>query len=519
VSHPEQDHRPGGRHLSLRFEHLWPALALSTIITFISLKPTLPNDFWWHLKAGALIAESGIPTTNIFAWTLPAEHPYIYQSWLSEWLYYQLYRLGGWYLVVFTRNLLGGLTFVLLAFEAQRRSRSWQLAALVTFLAAAMASNNFAPRTQNWSWLPFLLTLIIMARYTGNRLHPRWLIALPLIMLAWVNLHGAFIMGLLVAGAFVVGETIRKLLRRPEAPDWFRLIPLYAALAAMFSATLANPLGFGVYEYVFMLLGDSPSQTLINEWRTPDPRTIAGAFFFIGLLAVVASFGLSRYRPSISEIILICGLAWQSFVGVRYVVWFGLATMPILAQSLSGLGSGTATDEQAAAPQPAGAGYANLAIVLLLFSFPVLVQPWLKPALPLPQPYQDLFVDMPEAQQIFSADTPYAAVEHLREQPCHGRIFNEMGYGSYMAWALYPTNQSFIDPRVELFPIELWNDYVLLTEGRRVAELFEHYDISCALIDPARQYWLAETLPELPGWHLSFQDQRSEVWRRQPTTD
>lgn len=79
---------------ALRLDHLWVLLSLSVIAACISLVPTSPNDFWWHLKAGELIATSGIPTTNLFAWSLPADHPYVYQSWLGEWLFYQLYRLG-----------------------------------------------------------------------------------------------------------------------------------------------------------------------------------------------------------------------------------------------------------------------------------------------------------------------------------------------------------------------------------------------------------------------------------------
>ncbi|NJP05365.1 MAG: hypothetical protein HC837_06950 [Chloroflexaceae bacterium] len=80
---------------ALRLEHLWVLVILGGVAIFISLSRTLPNDFWWHLKAGELIATTGLPTTNIFAWTLPADTPYVYQSWLGEWLFYILYQLVG----------------------------------------------------------------------------------------------------------------------------------------------------------------------------------------------------------------------------------------------------------------------------------------------------------------------------------------------------------------------------------------------------------------------------------------
>ena len=112
----------------LRLNHLWLCIALSGIAAFISLAPTVPHDFWWHLKVGELIATSGIPTTNRFAWGVPTDTPYVYQSWLGEWLFFQIYRLGGFPLAIFARNLLGATAYGLVAWEAHERSGSWRLA-------------------------------------------------------------------------------------------------------------------------------------------------------------------------------------------------------------------------------------------------------------------------------------------------------------------------------------------------------------------------------------------------------
>lgn len=502
----------------VRLEHLWVLLSLSMVGVFISMVPTWPNDFWWHLKAGELIATSGLPTTNLFAWTLPADTPYVYQSWLGEWLFYALYRLGGLPLIVFARNMLGLGAFALVAYEAHRRSGSWRLAAGVVFLAAAMSINNLTTRTQNWSWVPFALLLALLGRYADGRLALRWLITLPLLMMFWVNAHGAFVMGLLVTAAFVAGETLRRLMRQPRALHWDQLRALYLTFAAMIAATVINPLGVGVFGYIQLLLQDPPSQSLINEWRSPTPDNLAGAFFYSGILVVIAAFAFARRRPSVTDVLLVCGLAWQAFNGARYVVWFGMAAMPIVAQCLAAPRAVFATPERMAqrisARERGGGTVANAAVALLLVLAVVIFQPWFKPALPLPEPYKELFVAMPVAPQLFSADTPVAATEHLRAEPCDGRLFNEMGYGSYLDWALYPQAQVFIDPRVELYPLELWQDYVKLTEGRDVGDLLARYDIACVLLDRGHQPQLATAMPALPGWQRTFGNEQSEVWRR-----
>ncbi len=503
----------------VRLEHLWVLFALSIIGVFISMVPTSPNDFWWHLKAGALIANGDFPRTNMFAWTIPADTPYVYQSWLAEWLYYVVYASGGFPLVIFARNMLGLGAFMLVAYEAHRRSGSWRLAAGVTLLAAAMSINNLTARTQNWSWIPFMLFLILLGSYADQRLRPRWLIALPLLMIVWVNLHGAFMMGLLVTGAFVAGETLRRLLRQSRALTWEKLRLLYAVFAAMIVATVVNPLGIGIFGYVRLLLEDPASQQMIIEWQPPTPRSLAGFFFYGSVLGLLAAMSFARRRPTITDVLLLCGLGWMAFNGVRYVIWFGMVAMPIMAQSLAAPRAVFTPANTATAPvsrrEQGGGTVANLIVALMLVGAVVIMQPWIKPTLPLPQPYQMLFVAMPGAPQLFTVDTPVDATEHLREQPCQGKLFNEMGYGSYLDWALYPQTQIFIDPRVELYPLELWHDYINLSRGRDVEMLLDQYDIACVMLDRRHQPDLAEAMVTLPGWRQSFATDQSEVWRRE----
>src|SRR5689334_11936849 len=175
--------RPSWRALPLPgLEQLWVLLALTLIGVFIALVPTPPHDFWWHLKAGQIVATQGIPTTNLFAWTLPADQPFVYATWLGEWLFYALYQLGGLQAPILARNILGLAAFTLVAVEARRRSGSWRLAALAVLLAGAMAVNNLPARTQNWSWVPFGLYLLILGAYSAGQARPRALLALPLLM-------------------------------------------------------------------------------------------------------------------------------------------------------------------------------------------------------------------------------------------------------------------------------------------------------------------------------------------------
>jgi len=489
---------------------LWALLTLTLIGAYIALVPTPPNDFWWHLKAGQITATQGIPTTNLFAWSLPADHPYIYATWLGEWLFYTLYKLGGLQAPVLARNLLGLAGFTLVALEARRRSGSWRLAAIVTLLAGAMASNNLPTRTQNWSWVPFGLYVLILGAYAAGQARPRVLLALPLLMAFWVNAHGAFVLGLALLGLATAGETMRRLLRQPNALGWERLRWLYLALFGTFAATLVNPLGPGIFGYVVKLLTDPPSQGLIIEWQPPTTQGLAGFSFYISILAILVVFTLNRRRPTFTDMLLLCAFLWLAWTGQRYVVWYGMVAMPMLAESLATL-------------QPAGAvplarsrmRLPSIIISLMLLGLLIAVQPPFKARLALPEPYQALFADVPGAPGLYGADTPVAAAEYLRTHPIDGRMFNEMGYGSYFDWALYPAMQVFIDPRVELYPLALWQDYLAIRDARNYnALLIDKYAIRRVVLDRVALPRLAAALASDTRWEREYADTRAEIYRR-----
>ena len=244
-------------------ELLWPLVVLAGLAIYISLMPQSPNDFWWHLKIGELISTTGsIPTTNIFAWTLPAAQPFIYGAWLGEYLFYQLYLLGGVELLLCTRTVLMVLTLALVGYEARRRTGSWRLAALPVLLVGLMSLNNLIVRPQIWSWLPFVMFYLLLSAYADGGLRDRWLWFLPLLMSFWVNAHGAFVLGPVLLGIFLVGEGARTFLHHADALPWRQVRWLAVIFAATLLATAVNPQFTGIYGYVWQMMTDAPSSFL-----------------------------------------------------------------------------------------------------------------------------------------------------------------------------------------------------------------------------------------------------------------
>jgi hypothetical protein len=517
-------------------EQLYTLLPLALIGVVVSLAPTQPYDFWWHLHVGRLVAEQGIPHTNMWAWSVPADAAYVYAAWLGNWLFYQAYLLLGLTGPVLLRSLLGVLAFGLVAAEARRRSGSWRLAGLAVLLAGAMTINNLSTRPQNWSWPLFAAFVLILGAYVGGQAGPRTLAILPALMAFWVNAHGAFVLGGALVGLFAVGETLRALLKQPGALAMRRLGWLYLAGAGVGAAMLLNPSGPGIVGYVLKLLGDAPIQTLVSEWQPPVPRHLAGSLFFLTVLALVVGLALGPRRPTLTDTLVVCALLWLAFGGMRSVVWFGMAAMPVLAGCLAAARGSHELHELARMRDHAGGSVAELpsrsrsafspplaarlpssVIALGLLAMLVAVQPPFKAALPLPAAYIGLFADVPGGQQLFTHDTPAAAAAYLREHPGSERLFADMAYASYLVWAV-PEQQVFIDARIELYPLALWHDYVAITQGRDLeALLVEKHGVERVLLNRTRQRALAAALAADPaGWTLEYSDERAEIYRRNP---
>ena len=503
----EQTNQPPPPRLhGLGIDQLWLLVILAGFGAFVSLTPLAPNDFWWHLKIGQLTYQnSAIPNTNLFSWSLPSDTPFIYGAWLGEYLFYLLYHLGKLDLVIFARTVMALVAFWLVGYEARRRSGSWRIAALVTTPACIITINNLIVRPQNWSWLPFMVFFILLSRFADRQLRWHWLLSLPLIMVFWVNAHGAFILGAVLVGMFFAGEAIRTWTKLPGALP-IRSVGLIGATGILTSlATVINPLFTRIFGYVLDLMTDQPSQGLIEEWQSPTPSGIANTAFFILIITVMLALIFTRNRPTPTDVLLIVGFLWLAWSGQRYVVWFGMVTMPILARAIAGLPVKKPSFE----PQR---NWLNAVLAGLLFVPVLAVQPWFVESLPLPAAYRAIVWSGISDGPLVDVETPVKAVEYLRGNP-GGKLFNEMGYGSYLIWAL-PEQKVFIDPRVELYPFEQWQDYIRISRGTRFNELLTKYGADRILLNSTLQKELVIQLHNDPLWLLEYEDDRAQIWAR-----
>jgi hypothetical protein len=520
------------RHATLTLDHVWLAAGLM----LIALRPLLtsipPFDFWWHLATGrAIVMQGAIPTVDTFSYTR-AGQPFYNQGWLAELLMYGLYRLGDVHLIVIVQSLVMALAYgLLLRLCIIRTGRLRLSVALLLLTTLPLSFTNWVVRPQSYTFPLFVGFLTILTEYRLGRSNRLWL--MPPLMALWVNMHGAFVLGLALIGITFVGELL-KTFRRPrtkskeertkpavsvvethregltdnrqqttndgrratDIASQFSILNsqffLWSALTAL--ATLLNPRGLGVLSYVGNLLGSNAVTTLVEEWAPPTIRDAGGngLIFFLFLIGAATVLIYARARPDLTDMLLFGAFLWLALSATRNIVWFGFIATPLVAAQAATLLPAPA------ARRPPGSSVLNAMLIGLLGLLLLIGLPWVKPML-LP----------PSFGALLSEDTPVAAVEFMRGEPARPRhLFHTEGFGSYLMWAA-PEQPVFIDTRIELYPYEQWVDYINLGQANNVAQLLHKYDIDGLLLNKKRQAALVEVARADPAWQMRYEDEQA----------
>ncbi len=392
-----------------------------------------------------------------------------------------------------------------------RRTGKGKAVAAALLLAVLIGWNNWTLRPQTLALLPGAAFLVVLDAYISRLASARWLVALPILMVVWVNLHGSFILGaVLLALAWVVllAKTLGR--RRNHDDDaWVRFRALTAASLATFVATMVHPLGFGVFAYVQDLLTDTPSQTRIAEWQPPTNAVAFGntgfwVFIVILLLPVVISVG--GKRPTAVDFLWYFSLAWLTIGGARYAMWFALALMPFIAEQIGAVFQGRRA-------LPVNRGFAVSFGLLFAAGF-VAVLPWFQPGRYLGRDAEHLFANSGRYRMLLGNMTPVGATDWLRANPISGRFWVDMSYSSYTIWEL-PEKQVFADLRVDMFPDHIWEDYFTISSGEKHSlDILDRWQITHLMLDLHGQRPLHTLLMKTAGWCERYNDQQTAIVAR-----
>ncbi|MEA2628723.1 MAG: hypothetical protein QOJ10_1183 [Chloroflexota bacterium] len=455
-------------------------------------------DFWWHLRIGRWMVENGrLPSHDLFTFTVP-DHLWTDHEYLTEVLMWLVYSATGAVGIAIAFGLVTWAGFWLI--YRQVRRQPFVIVGLGLALGALAGWPIWGPRAQMITFAFSCLQLYWLQGYLSGR--SRALNFFPLVMAAWANLHGGWVIGFAWLGVALVAELVGWAWDRSNPAHRAHVRFLAIITAASLVAVLATPHGFSLYLYPFQTQGSVAQQKLIVEWFSPDFHQTYLRPFEAMVFIVIAGFALRR--PRLYEFLLTMaalGLALQS---VRHVALFVAAATPVMVGSYSEYWKELASSRGWKLRLPARPLFAaTTAVVLVLVFLVALVK-------------IDSDIN-PTVQAKLDADSyPIAAADWLAAHPEVGtRMYNQYGWGGYLAYRFYPdpNRRVFIFGEAELMGDPLLNQYNDVQNLRPDWKaILDQYRVDYVIFNKGEA--LSNVLATQPEWTIAYQDNVAVIFVR-----
>ncbi len=450
----------------------------------LSHSPADP-DLFARIAMGRLIqTSSSVPLADPFAFT--AKHPqWVDHEWLSGvvfWWIIQNTGEAGLILAKITVAALTALFVVCASFVITPFSRGRLIWITICMLHASFLWGTTL-RCQAFTYL-FLSFFLFAAESYRKHGTAVYLFALPLISVAWINLHGGWALGICTMWLYALAS-----LFSPRAHSKRALV---ASAMACSLAPLFTPYGAANFlSYLFHAL--QMSRPSIEEWspllHDSDAFAITAA-----LSALLALGAIIRRERDLVAISILLFSAYCGFRHIRLLGFFMIACavygMPLLSASCESWRSrynsffeklSRATAVTAAALLLA-AGYGTARASL-----------------------------EPSHWKLDLSVYYYPALKWLAESAESGRLLVDFNNGSIALWMLFPNFQVSVDGRYE----EVYPNSTVQNNARALAFGTAEAPQALEAIQPTHILAAASSKSLLPdGWTVIYSDARAIILRK-----
>jgi hypothetical protein len=342
---------------------------------------------------------------------------------------------------------------------------------------------------------------LILIEVRGGR-SKKWLLYLPVLMVAWVNLHGGFLVGFILVAVFAADAVLSWARDRTAGGRKALALWLFGVLALCFAASLLNPAGWALWPHTTGYLGETYLVDFTQEYQSPDFHDALIKVFLLTLMFGTTILALLRSRIDALGLFLWVLFASFALHSGRNIPLFGVVCMPWLAKWTCDLMR--SSDEESLARRFlrwAGSiqqvedtlpGWPFALVGLVLMAAGTLNR---------------------SERFAFSAEVfPVAAVDYLRETGFvpPGPVYNEFIWGGYLLYA-WPEVPVFIDGQTDFYGEALTREYQairFIKPGWQ--QLLKDRGIRWLIVPP--DVPLAGAIGLLDNWKLYYSDETAAVY-------
>jgi hypothetical protein len=475
------------------------------------------GDTGWHIRTGQwILAHGRVPHQDVFSYT-KAGQPWYAWEWLWDTLFAWLYQYGGLATVVSVSIVIICLTFALLFRLVRRHCENPFVAIAVTFLACAASAIHWLARPHLVTMLFTVILLMVLDRAREGR--TRWLWALPLFFVLWTNLHGGFLVGLIILAGYAAGELAGALFTansddRRAALHSAARYGLTAFLCAL--ATIVNPYTYHLHTHIYQFFSESYHLDNIAEFQSISFHHPAALFLEVMLLlGVFAAAWFVVKRRDFVPLVLMAGWAHLALFSARNIPLYAIVAAPFVAQAIYEMLSGLERAQVAEWLGRATAGFRTAAA-----EFSETDRHWRLHAVSVAAAVVvALLIANPNATGKLKPEYdperyPAKALSVLRADP-GSRIFTDDEWGDYLVYNLYPGHKVFVDGRSDFYGQDFEQKYFEVMEVKYDWEQsLNRYKVDTIVLSTKTA--LASTIKESSHWRTVYDDKVAIVFRAIP---
>lgn len=447
---------------------------------------------------------------NTFSFTEP-QHQWFNHEWLGQYLLHVTYtHLGN--LGLLALKLILGLCVIAMIYLAMREScKSGPVKFLWLLLVISTMGYGFSTRPHLFTYV--LYTFFLLSLWKDRSLSVKHLFLIPLLGIIWVNLHGAFFIGLILLILYLIFELIKAINRDSDhlqIRDSDHLLhesktfnkwslsltrqingrcPYLIYLIILFiAASFVNPYGLKLWRFIFY--SATIFRPYLSEWAPFTRIEYLGEHIDFVILSLLSIFAVcfSRKVKDITRLGILFALFIAAIMMRRNIPLFAITAAFVVPQYI---------EDAVGRPLDKIFSRISQSVAVVILSLFIVISAYYTLTFNKENPVE---IEVP--QDRFPADI----ISFMKANEISGNALVFFDWAEYCIWRLYPDCRVFLDGRLcSAYSLKAINDYFnFLYLGRDWENALKNYPTDIVLIHKANPAYV--NMLSRVGWMLVYED-------------
>jgi len=477
-------------------------LILTVSLFLILLQKVSEPDVFWHIKNGEIILKTGtIPEKDVFSFITEGKE-WVSPEWLSDIVFYLVYRAGDFVLLNLFTILLFTSAFLLLYIILILRNVNPVLSGFLVITGALGSWMRSQPRPHIFTYLMFGIMILLIDEYRLRGKKYIWL--LPLVSLLWVNLHPESAMAVLLFLSIIIMELLKKYINKSISGKYeflklddeltdANLIEMGIVFLLTLGVNFIHPQGYKVFDFLFRH-PDVVTNIEINEFLPLDYEGFPKTFISIVLLMVI---GLAGIKRNFHVIHLVIGFGFLTMKFRRFVPEFYIFAIPSAGVALQYLIDSLKEFLKTRVPAKSFNIFSAVFLIIFIAFITYAIHTLF---------YYDVYKF--KGLGVHKKYFPVRAFEFIRQNKIKPRVYNTANLGGAFIFNFFPEQKAFEDTR--LISYEAMLAFKQSSNRPDFLKLTEYYDVNYALLDTDLRI-ITQYPNILEKWALVYFDDFCEI--------